>query len=68
MELCQGPCASDAQCGGPMDLCVLLARGQDPVCLRACARGCGDTFSCMERTSVDGGSAEQCVPDGNMCP
>ncbi len=68
-ELCQGPCATDAECGGPTDLCVLLARGQEPVCLRACGRSCpGDVFSCAERTSVEGSSALQCVPDGNVCP
>lgn len=66
-ELCQGPCDANAMCGADPDLCVELTEG-DPVCLRACGRGCPDGFDCMMRTSVEGGSAEQCVPDGNICP
>lgn len=67
-ELCGGPCDADAQCGGRSDLCVQLVRGAEGRCLRRCGRGCPDGYACVERTSVEGGSAEQCVPDGNMCP
>lgn len=67
-ELCGGPCEADTQCGVRPDLCVQLVRGAEARCLRRCGRGCPDGYTCMERTSVEGNSAEQCVPDDNMCP
>lgn len=68
LELCQGPCAADTACLGDVNLCVELTRGAEPVCLRACGRGCPNGYSCTERTSVDGASRMQCQPDGNVCP
>ncbi|MCR9161961.1 MAG: hypothetical protein ACE37F_26265 [Nannocystaceae bacterium] len=66
-ELCGGPCDADAQCGLEPDLCVQLTRGAEGRCLRRCGRGCPEGYTCLERTSVEGASAEQCVPDDNMC-
>ena len=70
LPLCGGPCSTDAMCGGPLDLCVLLFETQDPVCLVQCpgrSVPCPDGFSCQDRTSVDGDSRGQCVPLGNQC-
>ncbi|MEM6295575.1 MAG: hypothetical protein AAGA54_30155 [Myxococcota bacterium] len=52
-------CSADVQCGGSDDLCVAV--GDDTVCLEACG-GCEDGFACTAVTSVDGTTAEQCVP------
>lgn len=67
LELCQGPCTTDTECGGDPDLCVELTRGAEPVCLRRCGRGCLPGYTCVERTSIDGASGMQCQPDGNEC-
>lgn len=64
-ELCQ-PCESDAQCGGPNDLCVMTGEAQT-VCLRTCGEGCPGGFSCESVTSVDGVRAQQCTPNRGNC-
>jgi hypothetical protein len=66
-ELC-APCSADVQCGGEGDLCIAV--GDANHCTVGCGGGCDAGLTCMEVTSVDGSTAEQCVPPacGDMPP
>ena len=66
-EVC-APCSADVQCGGDGDLCIAV--GDANHCAAACGGGCDAGLTCAEVTSVDGTTAEQCVPPscGDMPP
>jgi len=68
-ELCE-PCQLDLQCGGADDLCVLplapdqAGGGLEGVCGQACDQSqlrCPSGFECIQVTSLDGLSAQQCI-------
>src|SRR5262249_1944065 len=67
-------CTSDAQCGSG-DLCVYMGNMGESYCLQACAGGCptgyprpaGYGCSASALSSVDGASANQCVPQSGSC-
>lgn len=60
-DVCE-PCSADVQCGGDADLCAVVGDRGETHCLAACGGGCDDGFACTEVTSVDGVTAEQCLP------
>ena len=60
-EVCE-PCSADVQCGGESDLCAVVGDRGATHCVRACGGGCDEGFTCTQVTSVDGTTAEQCVP------
>jgi hypothetical protein len=62
------PCETDLHCGGEFDLCVDLG-GPSPVCTQRCfeAPPCPEGATCEPVTSVDGQTADQCVPTAG-CP
>jgi hypothetical protein len=63
--LCE-PCSVDAQCGGPGDLCLVI--DGDERCAAACnGASCPVGYMCVSSTSVQGTSAEQCVPTTTSC-
>ncbi len=59
------PCQFDDQCGGAEDICVNL-RGE-AFCGRSCAGGCQQGEQCLEVTSIDGVTSEQCLPADLNC-
>lgn len=64
------PCSWDAQCGGPLDLCLQL--GVDTVaCGRSCSGDaeCGTGYQCSPQpaTSVEGTQGRQCIPSAGVC-
>jgi Bacterial Ig domain/Bacterial pre-peptidase C-terminal domain len=61
-------CTSDAQCGTG-DLCVYMGNMGASYCLESCAGGCPTGYACSATAlfSVDGASANQCVPQSGSC-
>ncbi|MCR9164795.1 MAG: Ig-like domain-containing protein [Nannocystaceae bacterium] len=56
------PCSADVQCGGDADVCAVVGEDGATHCLVACAGGCENGLRCVEVSSVDGVTAEQCMP------
>ena len=65
--LCQ-PCSADAQCGTGNE-CVAMGSFGASYCLSSCDAGCGSGYTCSNSGifSVDGASANQCVPQSGSC-
>jgi hypothetical protein len=61
-------CTSDTQCGAG-DLCVYMGSMGASYCLEGCAGGCPTGYMCSASplTSVDGASANQCIPQSGSC-
>jgi hypothetical protein len=61
-------CSSDSQCGTG-DLCVFIGSQGASRCLQSCAGGCPTGYACSNEPvfSVDGGSANQCIPSSGSC-
>lgn len=62
------PCSFDVQCGGDTDLCIAHPDGN--FCGEFCNDGaCRDGFVCSPEPvdSVDGASAQQCIPNSGTC-
>jgi hypothetical protein len=64
---CQS-CSDDSQCGAGGE-CVPIGNMGASYCLTACDAGCGSGFTCSSEAieSVDGASAQQCVPVSGSC-
>jgi len=60
-EVCEA-CSADVQCGGADDLCVVVGDRGATHCVESCGGGCDEGFTCTSVTSVDGTTAEVCVP------
>lgn len=58
------PCSADVQCGAGSDLCAVVGERGATHCVVACGDGCDEGFTCTKVTSVDGVTAEQCLPSG----
>ncbi|MBS1118115.1 MAG: leucine aminopeptidase-related protein [Deltaproteobacteria bacterium] len=61
-------CTSDSQCGTG-DLCAFIGSEGASFCLQSCATGCPTGYACSNGPvfSVDGASANQCVPQSGSC-
>lgn len=60
-------CSFDVQCGDDEDLCVVNPAGN--YCGQSCDGGCPGGYVCSPAPvdSVDGASAEQCIPNSGSC-
>jgi hypothetical protein len=65
-DLCS-PCATDAECGRVVDLCVELDDGD--ACAMDCSDGsaCPDNFECTDILSGGTVVARQCLPESRLC-
>lgn len=61
-------CTADAQCGTGNE-CVYMGSMGASYCLQACGGGCAAGFTCSASPigSVDGKSANECVPQSGSC-
>ncbi len=61
-------CTDDAQCGTGNE-CVYMGTMGASYCLQACGSGCATGYTCSASpvASVDGASANQCVPASGSC-
>jgi len=61
-------CTADSQCGSG-DLCVFMGSQGASYCLQSCAGGCPTGYACSNEPvfSVNGQSANQCIPQSGSC-
>ncbi len=61
-------CTSDSQCGTG-DLCTFMGSQGASFCMQSCTGGCPTGYACSNEAvfSVDGASANQCVPQSGSC-
>ncbi len=72
LGVCEGPCTSDAQCGGDNDHCIQIGTSGKFFCSRLCGGtnpACPTGYNCSTSnvSSVDGKSARQCLPKSGTC-